>query len=58
MLPAELAHGPMLMGFIFNVFLFGLITAQAHFYVLAYSRDKLEMKLFASSWPLPHYYSI
>ncbi|KDR82520.1 hypothetical protein GALMADRAFT_151614 [Galerina marginata CBS 339.88] len=44
--PAEIAHGPMLIGFVFNVLLYGIMLSQVYLYFTAYQKDKTWMKLF------------
>ncbi|KAF9524250.1 hypothetical protein CPB83DRAFT_898004 [Crepidotus variabilis] len=44
--PAEIAHGPMLIGFTINVLLYGVMTTQVYLYYTAYKNDKIWMKLF------------
>lgn len=34
--PAEIAHGPMLIGFIFNVLLYGIMITQVYIYFVTY----------------------
>ncbi|KAK7029630.1 hypothetical protein VNI00_014328 [Paramarasmius palmivorus] len=46
---AEVAHGPMYIGFLFNLFLFGIVTAQIYMYMTTYKSDKLWMKLFVAT---------
>ena len=36
--PAELAHGPMLIGLVFNVLLYGIMITQLYLYVTTYKR--------------------
>lgn len=43
--PAEIAHGPMLIGIIFNVLLYGIMITQVYLYYTTYKRDRLWMKL-------------
>ncbi|KAK7049318.1 hypothetical protein VNI00_005919 [Paramarasmius palmivorus] len=45
---AEVAHGPMYIGFMFNIFLFGVVTAQIYMYMTTFKNDKLWMKLFVA----------
>ncbi|EKM82037.1 hypothetical protein AGABI1DRAFT_105410 [Agaricus bisporus var. burnettii JB137-S8] len=44
--PAETAHGPMLIGTLLNVLLFGVMIAQVYIYYTSYRRDRLVLKLF------------
>ncbi|KAF8170073.1 hypothetical protein BJ912DRAFT_1085361 [Pholiota molesta] len=44
--PAEVAHGPMFIGFTFNVFLFGIMVTQVYLYFTTYKNDKKWMKIF------------
>ncbi|KAF8177996.1 hypothetical protein BJ912DRAFT_1130885 [Pholiota molesta] len=44
--PAEVAHGPMFIGFTFNVFLFGIMVTQVYLYFTTYKNDKRWMKIF------------
>ncbi|KAF7770712.1 hypothetical protein Agabi119p4_6686 [Agaricus bisporus var. burnettii] len=44
--PAEDFHGPMLIGTVFNLLLFGVMIAQVYFYFTSYARDRLFLKLF------------
>ncbi|KAK0445790.1 hypothetical protein EV421DRAFT_1794875 [Armillaria borealis] len=47
MTPAEVAHGPMLIGLMLNVLLFGVVIAQVYIYMTTYQkRDRLWMKAF------------
>ncbi|KAK0503976.1 hypothetical protein EDD18DRAFT_1344868 [Armillaria luteobubalina] len=49
--PAEVAHGPMLIGFVFNVLLYGIMIAQVYLYYVTYKKDKTWMKAYASYCP-------
>ncbi|KAK0221878.1 hypothetical protein IW262DRAFT_1551701 [Armillaria fumosa] len=49
--PAEVAHGPMLIGFVFNVLLYGIMIAQVYLYYVTYKKDKTWMKAYASHHP-------
>ncbi|EKM82090.1 hypothetical protein AGABI1DRAFT_105442, partial [Agaricus bisporus var. burnettii JB137-S8] len=40
------SHGPMLIGTVFNLLLFGVMIAQVYFYFTSYARDRLFLKLF------------
>ncbi|KIK50779.1 hypothetical protein GYMLUDRAFT_252678 [Collybiopsis luxurians FD-317 M1] len=42
--PAEVAHGPLFIGFVFNVTLFGVLTGQVHHYFDTYRQDRTWMK--------------
>ncbi|KAF9443895.1 hypothetical protein P691DRAFT_808166 [Macrolepiota fuliginosa MF-IS2] len=44
--PAEIAHGPMLIGIIFNVLLYGIMIAQTYIYFTTYKKDRTWMKIF------------
>ncbi|KAK1225934.1 hypothetical protein PQX77_011133 [Marasmius sp. AFHP31] len=44
--PAVSAQGPMFIGFVFNLFLLGVITLQCYIYVTTFKRDKLYMKCY------------
>ncbi|KAF8158463.1 hypothetical protein B0H34DRAFT_859227 [Crassisporium funariophilum] len=44
--PAEVAHGPMFIGFTFNVFLYGIMVTQAYLYFTTYKQDRTWMKSF------------
>ncbi|KAJ7598783.1 hypothetical protein C8J56DRAFT_1039665 [Mycena floridula] len=43
--PAEIAHGPMFLGFIFDVLLYGIMILQVHFYFQAYPNDLKWLKI-------------
>ncbi|KAI0791512.1 hypothetical protein BC629DRAFT_1593116 [Irpex lacteus] len=43
--PASFAHGPGLLGTIFNVFLYGIMVTQCFLYFARYPKDKLWMKV-------------
>ncbi|KAJ8087219.1 hypothetical protein PM082_006049 [Marasmius tenuissimus] len=45
---AETTQGPMVVGFIFNVFLLGVVTTQCYIYATTYKRDKLWIKCYVS----------
>ncbi|ESK96712.1 hypothetical protein Moror_6729 [Moniliophthora roreri MCA 2997] len=47
--PAEIAHGPMFVGFLFNMFLFGIVTLQVYNYLVTFSNDRLWLKIFVVS---------
>ncbi|KAJ7695675.1 hypothetical protein B0H17DRAFT_423329 [Mycena rosella] len=48
--PAEVAHGPMLLGFFFNAILYGVMILQCHVYfVRVASKDRMWMRLFVLS---------
>ncbi|KAL0580660.1 hypothetical protein V5O48_001390 [Marasmius crinis-equi] len=44
--PAEVAHGPMFIGFLMNVVLYGIMITQVYLYFASYKRDKTWMKFF------------
>ncbi|PBK66346.1 hypothetical protein ARMSODRAFT_1021542 [Armillaria solidipes] len=44
--PAEVAHGPMFIGLMFNLLLYGIMITQVYLYFAAYKQDKLVVKLF------------
>ncbi|KAF9046279.1 hypothetical protein BJ165DRAFT_1140115 [Panaeolus papilionaceus] len=44
--PADIAHGPMLIGFMFNILLYGIMMTQVYIYFTTYKRDKSWMKIF------------
>ncbi|KAK0187947.1 hypothetical protein F5146DRAFT_1141408 [Armillaria mellea] len=46
--PAEIAHGPMLIGFVFNVLLYGIMIAQVYLYYVTYKKDKTWMKAYVA----------
>ncbi|PBK97733.1 hypothetical protein ARMGADRAFT_1076192 [Armillaria gallica] len=46
--PAEVAHGPMLIGFVFNVLLYGIMIAQIYLYYVTYKKDKTWMKAYVA----------
>lgn len=46
--PAEVAHGPMLIGFVFNVLLYGIMIAQVYLYYVTYKKDKNWMKAYVA----------
>ncbi|KAG2008705.1 hypothetical protein CC2G_014104 [Coprinopsis cinerea AmutBmut pab1-1] len=46
--PAEVAHGYMLTGLIFNVLLFGIMITQVYLYYTTYKRDHIWMKSFVA----------
>ncbi|PBK74813.1 hypothetical protein ARMSODRAFT_1013799 [Armillaria solidipes] len=46
--PAEVAHGPMLIGFVFNVLLYGIMIAQVYLYYVTYKKDKTWMKAYVA----------
>ncbi|KIK66705.1 hypothetical protein GYMLUDRAFT_69838 [Collybiopsis luxurians FD-317 M1] len=45
---AEVAHGPLFIGLIFNLTLLGTLTGQIHHYMTTFKKDKLWMKLFVA----------
>ncbi|KAJ7781823.1 hypothetical protein DFH07DRAFT_1055398 [Mycena maculata] len=48
--PAERAHGPMLVGFLFNAILYGVMILQTHIYFINYgAKDRLWMRAFVLS---------
>ncbi|GJE93552.1 hypothetical protein PsYK624_097110 [Phanerochaete sordida] len=46
--PAEAAHGPGLIGAFLNVFLFGIMVAQAFYYFSTYKKDRLWIKIYVA----------
>ncbi|KAJ3537853.1 hypothetical protein NM688_g6611 [Phlebia brevispora] len=44
--PAQVAHGPGLIGAFLNVFLFGIMTTQVYYYVTNYKKDRLWIRIF------------
>ncbi|KAL1720274.1 hypothetical protein EV715DRAFT_164864, partial [Schizophyllum commune] len=46
--PAQLAHGPMLIGLVFNVLLYGIMITQLYLYVTTYKRDPLWIKIYVA----------
>ncbi|KAE9398848.1 hypothetical protein BT96DRAFT_994549 [Gymnopus androsaceus JB14] len=44
--PAEVAHGPLFIGFMFNTLLLGVLTVQVHHYQTTFKKDKAWMKTF------------
>ncbi|EGN98316.1 hypothetical protein SERLA73DRAFT_183263 [Serpula lacrymans var. lacrymans S7.3] len=46
--PAEVAHGPFLIGVILNVALYGIMITQTFLYFTTYKKDRLWMKFFVS----------
>ncbi|KAL9711019.1 hypothetical protein Ac2012v2_005559 [Leucoagaricus gongylophorus] len=44
--PAEIAHGPMFIGMVFNIFLFGVMTIQVYIYYTKFPKDQLWVKIF------------
>ncbi|CAA7263412.1 unnamed protein product [Cyclocybe aegerita] len=44
--PAEIAHGPMFIGFIFNVLLYGIMITQVYLYFTTFKKDQTWMKIF------------
>ncbi|KAE9392854.1 hypothetical protein BT96DRAFT_979192 [Gymnopus androsaceus JB14] len=43
--PAEIAHGPMFIGFSFNLVLYGIMTNQVYLYFNTFKKDRLWMKI-------------
>ncbi|KAJ7600786.1 hypothetical protein C8J56DRAFT_1038418 [Mycena floridula] len=46
--PAEVAHGPMLVGFVLNILLYGIMITQVYLYFTTFKRDKAWMKILVS----------
>ncbi|KIJ64623.1 hypothetical protein HYDPIDRAFT_28558 [Hydnomerulius pinastri MD-312] len=46
--PAQVAHGPFLIGVIFNIVLYGIMMTQTYLYYTTYKSDRLWMKLFVA----------
>jgi len=44
--PAEIAHGPMFIGFTFNILLYGIMFTQVYLYFTTFKKDKAWMKIF------------
>ncbi|OBZ68907.1 hypothetical protein A0H81_11140 [Grifola frondosa] len=44
--PAAITYGPIFIGVMFNILLYGIMITQTFLYFTAYKRDKLWMKLF------------
>ncbi|KAK7464661.1 hypothetical protein VKT23_005868 [Stygiomarasmius scandens] len=44
--PAEIAHGPMFIGFLFNILLHGIMITQIYLYYITFKNDRLWMKIF------------
>ncbi|KAH8830409.1 hypothetical protein DL96DRAFT_941061 [Flagelloscypha sp. PMI_526] len=44
--PAEIAHGPLLIGFIFNVLLFGIMITQVYLYMTTFKKDPRWIKYY------------
>ncbi|KAL1746607.1 hypothetical protein HDZ31DRAFT_81091 [Schizophyllum fasciatum] len=47
--PAQLAHGPMLIGLVFNVLLYGIMITQLYLYVTTYKRDPPWIKIYVAT---------
>ncbi|KAJ8689748.1 hypothetical protein PTI98_012618 [Pleurotus ostreatus] len=43
--PAEIAHGPIFIGFVIKTILYGLILLQAYLYYVTFKKDRLWLKL-------------
>ncbi|KAE9392852.1 hypothetical protein BT96DRAFT_979191 [Gymnopus androsaceus JB14] len=43
--PAEIAHGPMFIGFSFNLVLYGIMTTQVYLYFNTFKKDRVWMKI-------------
>uniref|UniRef100_A0A0W0FUW8 Uncharacterized protein n=1 Tax=Moniliophthora roreri TaxID=221103 RepID=A0A0W0FUW8_MONRR len=43
---AEVAHGPMFIGFFVNVLLYGIMITQLYIYFSSYKKDRIWIKLF------------
>jgi len=46
--PAEIAHGPMFIGFVFNAILYGIMITQCYLYSVTSKSDRLWIKLFVA----------
>ncbi|KDR82573.1 hypothetical protein GALMADRAFT_237962 [Galerina marginata CBS 339.88] len=46
--PAEIAHGPILIGFTFNAILLGVMMTQVYIYYTSFKRDKIWIKIFVA----------
>ncbi|KAJ7485408.1 hypothetical protein FB451DRAFT_1431392 [Mycena latifolia] len=46
--PAEVAHGPLFIGFFFNVLLYGIMLIQTYFYFTTFPSDKMWTKVFVA----------
>lgn len=46
--PAEIADGPMLIGFTFNAILLGVMLTQAYIYFTSFKKDKIWIKLYVA----------
>ncbi|KII83895.1 hypothetical protein PLICRDRAFT_179929 [Plicaturopsis crispa FD-325 SS-3] len=46
--PAEVAHGPFLIGTLFNVLLYGVMIAQTFLYFTTFKKDRIWLKLFVA----------
>ncbi|KAK0221029.1 hypothetical protein EDD85DRAFT_1028567 [Armillaria nabsnona] len=47
--PAEVVHGPIFIGLMFNLLLYGIMVTQVYLYFAAYKQDKLAVKLFVGA---------
>jgi len=46
--PAEIAHGPVLIGFTFNAILLGVMITQVYLYYTSFKKDKIWIKIFVA----------
>jgi len=46
--PAEIAHGPILIGFTFNAILLGVMMTQVYIYYTSFKKDKIWIRVFVS----------
>ncbi|KAJ6473539.1 hypothetical protein C8R47DRAFT_1324345 [Mycena vitilis] len=46
--PAELAHGPMFIGLLFNVILYGIMITQTYIYFITFGSDRARTKIFVA----------
>ncbi|KDQ62487.1 hypothetical protein JAAARDRAFT_30386 [Jaapia argillacea MUCL 33604] len=46
--PAEIAHGPALIGLFFNILLFGIMTTQTFLYFHQFKKDRVWMKVYVA----------
>ncbi|KAJ6578782.1 hypothetical protein DFH09DRAFT_1148297 [Mycena vulgaris] len=47
--PAEIAHGPMFLGLVMNILLYGIMWTQIYLYLTTYKRDPLYIKLYVGA---------
>ncbi|KAK0469178.1 uncharacterized protein EV420DRAFT_1492886 [Desarmillaria tabescens] len=50
--PAEVAHGPMFIGFMFNVLLYGIMITQVYLYFTAYKQQACRQAIRPPSFSL------